>query len=1196
MFVGVMQMWIGNINFPLEIIEALENRNLVIFAGAGVSMGKPSMLPDFISLAERIAERDLTKQECEHVDSFLGRLTEEGREVKSVAQTILADRESKPTTLHRSIVSLFRSSGIPRIVTTNFDPHFTTIAQEIFTNIDIYYAPALPLGRDFDGVVYLHGSVQKSPSQIIITDVDFGRAYFTDGWATRFLREMFTSYTVLFIGYSHNDPVMKYLARGLPLNSKPRYAISDNSGDWRFLGIEPVLYTKKRSKANAHLSLYQAIEKWATLTNMGALDHEMQIKQIVESTPPLDKESADYVASALEKYYINRFFTRYARSVEWLVWAEQQENFRQLFRSDGEITDIIRNLAHWFADNYVCNFPGEALEVVQRLGQQLNSVLWSNIARKLAYTSPLPDPQWLSKWVAVLLESASSNGEVDYFGYILENCRYPEDIQTAILLFEFLTRPKLKLEQHVSFFEQKKSDVDATIEIKGEYDCLQRVWESFFKPNLGDCYSKLETVLTGQFTQAHLLMMAMGQANEEYDRVSAFRSAIEPHEQDTYPDQFSLMIDAARDSIEYLLKNDLVHVDRIINNWINSGVPILKRLAIHGVVENPTIKADDKLHLILERNLLFGSGMKHEVFRLLAQAYPKSSITMRKYVLDGIMEYSDKVSDKEDLKIRSYEIYNILIWLDKFDPECQLLNRVLNQIRANNPNFRPREYPDFDSWSSGGVWGNESPITVEEIIKKDPKEEIDWLLDYNVTNWMGPSREGLLDITSQAVSRDFDWSWRLVEALEHKQSWTNDLWKKIFYGWQKGKINALGWELILTFLCSSPQLYWLESDIANLLENSVDSGERSQLPLEVLKIAEQLAYIIFSLNSDKNEEIANEGKNWLDLAINRIGGKLALFWVRSLSMKRRNVEEWTGIPAEYKTLFETILITNNENSEMARIVFASQVHFLHALDFDWTNKYVLPLFDTAKNEKQAEQAWHGFGTWGRLSEALVPQLLKSVVKFFPKLGRQPKEICRRICGFLASIALYSIENPIKSGWLIQFIRQGGIDSRKEWARQICIQLSSLDPSAIKELWNSWIKIYWMHRNNGHPLPLIEDEKDQMLRWVLELEPVFTEAVDLACAKPFDSKVDLYWIIHILLEKELVKKYPEDVARLFEYLIMTRTKSFRGDVDNFFNNLIQFSRCKTRLNRICNRLAELGFEQALSWKAMIERIPDEGDFD
>lgn len=51
---------------------------------------------------------------------------------------------------------------------------------------------------------------------MVLTDADFGRAYLTEGWARRFLVEVFRQYTVLFVGYSHSDVVMNYLARASP--------------------------------------------------------------------------------------------------------------------------------------------------------------------------------------------------------------------------------------------------------------------------------------------------------------------------------------------------------------------------------------------------------------------------------------------------------------------------------------------------------------------------------------------------------------------------------------------------------------------------------------------------------------------------------------------------------------------------------------------------------------------------------------------------------------------------------------------------------------------------------------------------------------------------------------------------------------------------------------------------------------------
>ena len=46
---------ISGIDFPKPLLTALRNGRLVVFAGAGVSMGEPADLPDFENLARAIA-------------------------------------------------------------------------------------------------------------------------------------------------------------------------------------------------------------------------------------------------------------------------------------------------------------------------------------------------------------------------------------------------------------------------------------------------------------------------------------------------------------------------------------------------------------------------------------------------------------------------------------------------------------------------------------------------------------------------------------------------------------------------------------------------------------------------------------------------------------------------------------------------------------------------------------------------------------------------------------------------------------------------------------------------------------------------------------------------------------------------------------------------------------------------------------
>lgn len=69
--------------------------------------------------------------------------------------------------------------------------------------------------------MYLHGLLPKNLKEsaqnddFILTGADFGRAYLSEGWATQFVKDLFRNYTVCFVGYSMEDPLMTYLSLGL---------------------------------------------------------------------------------------------------------------------------------------------------------------------------------------------------------------------------------------------------------------------------------------------------------------------------------------------------------------------------------------------------------------------------------------------------------------------------------------------------------------------------------------------------------------------------------------------------------------------------------------------------------------------------------------------------------------------------------------------------------------------------------------------------------------------------------------------------------------------------------------------------------------------------------------------------------------------------------------------------------------------
>ena len=278
-------------------------------------MGDPACLPDFEGLADRVAaDTGQTKQDGEPVDRFLGRLQHRQVEVHARAALALSRGDLKPTELHRDLLRLFSGVGQVRVVTTNFDRLFEQASMVVLeSSPEAFRAPALPLGNEFNGIVHVHGAVTH-PGGMVLTDRDFGRAYLTEGWARRFLVALFRQFTVLFVGYGHNDTVMNYLARALPESGAVRRFALTGERDpdlqrWRVLGIEPIQFPQDNDAD--YSKLHEGIRRLAEEFGRGVLDWQRDITELAQKKPPLlSEEEAGLIEEALKDETRTRFFTR----------------------------------------------------------------------------------------------------------------------------------------------------------------------------------------------------------------------------------------------------------------------------------------------------------------------------------------------------------------------------------------------------------------------------------------------------------------------------------------------------------------------------------------------------------------------------------------------------------------------------------------------------------------------------------------------------------------------------------------------------------------------------------------------------------------------------------------------------------------------------------------------------------------------
>lgn len=300
-------------------------------------MGPPASLPSFKKLARDLASIARVRfNDPGNLDRFLGSMPA-NFDVHTHARNLIAREGSMPNSTHTAVVRVAASIGPLRIVTTNFDDHISSAASSAGIEVhEKWVGPALPLGDEFTGVVHLHGSVLRDdPRELVLTDTDFGRAYMTRAWATRFLLEMFQKYTVVFVGYSHDDPIMRYLALGLP-SGTPRYAFTSadkaNDPDWTRLGVVTIGYPVR---ADNHGALVAALEAWDVRARMGQTDHQARMKEIIDAGSTLTPVDRDYLVDRLKTVDGAREFAKAtaggdpSRQVEWLRWPRTSLSSRR---------------------------------------------------------------------------------------------------------------------------------------------------------------------------------------------------------------------------------------------------------------------------------------------------------------------------------------------------------------------------------------------------------------------------------------------------------------------------------------------------------------------------------------------------------------------------------------------------------------------------------------------------------------------------------------------------------------------------------------------------------------------------------------------------------------------------------------------------------------------------------------------------
>ena len=619
-----MRFTSDNVDISDDSIKHLGHNELVVFVGAGVSakaypdQRENTYYPTFKELVYEIAGKlgkPLTEPEKRSIeqgfsDRILGEWEGHGDDVHSIAAGILSEnQDGQRIDLHQAIIRLFPEGSDPRIITTNFDNLLIrAIEKEGYTGDPkwkIYEAPSLPpANKDrFKGICFLHGRA-NDPKEMILTDRDIGRAYMDEGWALRFAHSLFRNFNVLFLGYSLEDPPLRYLSLALEGTYEKEhwvflpYETDDRKRenlkyDWRRRGVTPIWFPVGDRDFR---SLERTINAWAEDNRRGYIDKRNLLAEWASNNPThLAPHQLDRTRYFLRTPELLRDFAENDLNEGWfdklVEWGHFDFILKSLGKPDHKDPVLLQNLINWLVKN-----PEKWMVKIAMYRETINIYFFEELCRY--FEGKNGSDKIGSDHLRKLLEFFSpviNRGASKLFslriGKLLSKLIEEGLIDDAVWLFSMATPTGTIVTTRPNFYydlaKQSGKDVAEMIPSTVEFeigskdlryyhlgDCIRKV----FLPNIRRIGYPLLISLTNHFLDLRRALKRGGKGNYTYVQ----RKAIEEHEQDKHKhDVETFFINSLRDLWEALLANEPDQALKIYHYWREFDDVFLRRICLH---------------------------------------------------------------------------------------------------------------------------------------------------------------------------------------------------------------------------------------------------------------------------------------------------------------------------------------------------------------------------------------------------------------------------------------------------------------------------------------------------------------------------------------------------------------------------------------------------------------------------------------
>ncbi|QKC89555.1 hypothetical protein EB230_14905 [Mesorhizobium sp. NZP2234] len=1069
-------------DIPERLLQLHEEGRVVFFCGAGISY--PAGLPGFGGLVDKLYSglgatptpvENVAKKTGLHdatIGLLEGRITGGRAAVRRELVAVLTPNLALPraTQSHDALIVLSQNrKGQLRLVTTNFDRIFEAVAAKQNLDISKFQAPLLPVPKNrWSGLVYLHGLLPESPTdddlnRLVVASGDFGLAYLTERWGARFVSELFRTYTVCFVGYSINDPVMRYMMDALAadrlMGEAPAEAFAFGSyakgketvaaQEWGAKKVTPILYPEFRR----HFYLHETLRVWADTYRDGVRGKEAIVARYGAIRPTGSTKQDDFVRRMLWALSDSTGLPakRFADfdpvpSLDWLeslterrfghqdlprfgIQANQDEDkklsfsildrptsythapwmnpVQRAFGSLGNWDNVMEQIAHWLARH--ANDPKLLLWVAAR-GGKLHPSFEFYLTREFEKNPPTAAVRKL--WSLVLAGRLKSGARShDLYSWQQNFIRHGfsptmgVQLRAALTPYVNLSGPFLEFdnedEQRSSPEESRSISDLVRWEIVLAADHVHSVLNSLRqKSEWSATLPQLLSDATTLLRDAFDLMNELDGADDHYDSSYIHQPSISNHLQNTDFNDWTALIELARDAWLATAKVSPEAARAELGRWLTIRYPVFRRLAFFAATHEPNlVSADEALSWLLADN----------------QWWLWTAETQR-------------------------ETMRLLISLPPrlTSPQNELLQAAIlqgpprNMLRDDLDEETLQRAIDRKVWLAlEKIQSSDAGLTAEATNRLQVLRSTypDWQLASDDRDefpyWMSSGEEWRTYRPTPKLRRDLEtWlrDYPSVDDLHESDNWSERC-AKDFSRTATALLSLAKQSIWPVDRWRQALQAWSNQDIIARSWRYVACTIASMPGAELTKLARPVAWWL----EESAKALTQNEKLFFDL----VGRIVSIYQIDILEKQddpigrafnhpvglatnailrwwfRQNIEDGQGLRREMIPLFELICDPNAPSLHYGRIILAGSAIALYRVDPDWTKEHLAPYFRWQDPKAYALGIWQNFLRSPRLHWPLLDTLKSDFLLTAQHYDDLGKTYARQYAAFLTYAALES---------------------------------------------------------------------------------------------------------------------------------------------------------------------------------------------